>query len=166
MREPDQVASWLRTTRAQRRAGVDAVCASCGDERRAYALIHGRVPPCCFACDRIAHGRVPFEDDHSFGLRNSELTIRVPVNDHRAVLSVAQYQWPPETLQNPDGDPFLASAARFRGLYNNFEYMLADCLKEAERLEQLSARMRRKYGAQWWSEKAPTSMPVKKRSRR
>ncbi|MGA8474036.1 MAG: hypothetical protein WB681_03120 [Candidatus Cybelea sp.] len=166
MRERDQVASWLRTTRAQRRAGVDAVCASCSAERRPYALIHGRVPPCCFACDRIARRRDPFEDDHSFGQHNSDLTIRVPVNDHRAVLSVAQYQWPPETLQNPDGDPFLVSAARFRGLYNNFEYMLGDCLNEAERLEQLSARMRRKYGPRWWCEETSSPKPAKKRSRR
>jgi hypothetical protein len=64
-----------------------------------------------------------------------------------------------QDARESDGDPFLASAARYRGLYNDGEYllsrvlaMLADCAQEAERLEQLSALMRRKYGAQWWCE--------------
>lgn len=149
MRARDPVAAWLRATRAQRRVGVKAACALCG-ERRPYALIAGRVPPCCFRCERLAHGRSPYELNHPFGQRNSDLTIRCPINDHRAVLSVAQYNWPPETLENPAGDPFLAAAARFRGLHDNFEYMLADCVREAERLEQLSATMRQKYGERWW----------------
>ncbi len=164
MRERDSAAAWRRRTRAQRRAGVGAACASCG-EGRPFALIYGRVPPCCYACDRVAHGRPPWDDDHPFGQNNADLTVRVPVNDHRAVLSVAQYQWPPETLQNPDGDPFLASAARYRGLYNLLQYVLGDCLKEAERLEQLSARMRRKYGAQWWCE-APREKSGRKTDRK
>jgi hypothetical protein len=152
MREPDPIGAWLRNARAQRRVGRDAVCVSCGKEARPYALISERVPPCCFRCDRLAHGRPPFESNHVFGRSNSSLTIRIPVNDHRAVLSVAQYHWPPETLQNTDGDPFLASAARYRGLYDNFKYMLEDCLEEAARLEQLSAAMRVKYGERWWCE--------------
>jgi len=152
MRERDPVDAWLRGVRAQRRVGSGAVCASCRRERRPFALISGRTPPCCFACDRVAQGRPPCEDNHAFGKRNSDLTIRYPINDHRAVLSVAQYHWPPETLQNSDGDPFLASAARFRGLYDNLAYMLGDCLAEAERLEQLSAHMRKKYGPNWWCE--------------
>jgi hypothetical protein len=155
MRERDPIAAWLRNVRAQRRAGVDAVCSSCGEERRPFALINGRDPPCCFRCDRIAHRRQPYEHNHVFGRRNSDLTIRYPVNDHRAVLSVAQYHWPPETLQNSDGDPFLGAAARFRGLYDNFTCMLADCLEEAARLEQLSTAMRVKYGERWWCEAKP-----------
>lgn len=148
----DRIAEWLRNVRAQRRAGVGAVCAYCRKERRPFALITGRIPKCCFACDQIAHGHAPYERNDAFGRRNSRLKIRVPINDHRAVLSVAQYHWPPETLRNPDGDPFLASAGRYRGLYDNFEYMLGDCLKEAKRLEELSGLMRRKYGPQWWCE--------------
>ncbi len=164
MTQRDSAGAWRRRTRAQRRAGVGAACALC-DERRPFALIYGRVPPCCYACDRVAHERPPYEDDHPFLRSNGELTIRVPVNDHRALLSVRQYEWPPETRENPDSDPFLASAARYRGLYNVIEYMLADCLKEAERLEQLSARMRRKYGPQWWCE-APRSKRGQKADRK
>jgi hypothetical protein len=149
MRASDPIGAWLRDTRAQRRVGREAACA-CG-EARPFSLISGRSPSICFHCERLAYGREPFEDNHAFGKRNSPLTIRYPVDDHRAVLSVAQYRWPPETLQNPAGDPFLTAAARFRGLYDNFKYMLEDCLEEASRLEQLSAAMRRKYGVSWWA---------------
>jgi hypothetical protein len=153
MGERDPIRAWLRSSRAQRRVGRAAACA-CG-EARPFALISGRSPPICFRCERLAHDREPYEDNHVFGKRNSALVIRYPINDHRAVLSVAQYRWPPEALENPDGDPLLAAAARFRGLYDNFEYMLDSCLKEAARYEQLSATLRRKYGRQWWRGKSP-----------
>ncbi len=108
MRERDPAAAWRRTTRAQRRAAVGAVCA-CGESPAVRADLRPRAAVLlCLRPDR-ARPR-PCEDDHPFGQHNADLTVRVPVNDHRAVLSVAQYQWPPETLQNPDGDPFLASA--------------------------------------------------------
>jgi hypothetical protein len=100
MRERDSAAAWRRRTRAQRRVGVGAACASCG-ERRPFALISGSVPPRCYACDRIAHGRPPYEDEHPFLRRNSDLNFPVPINDHRAVLSVRQYEWPRKTRENP-----------------------------------------------------------------
>jgi hypothetical protein len=158
MREDDPISAWLRHARAQRRVGVTAACA-CG-EARPFALISARLPPICFRCDRIAQGREPYEANHVFGKRSSDLTIRYPVNDHRAVLSVGQYRWPPQTLENSDGDPFLAAAARFRGLYDNFEYMLRDCLEEAQRLEHLSVAMRQKHGPHWWTEAPPEKANV------
>ncbi len=155
MRERDPIGAWLRDTRAQRRVGHAAACA-CG-EARPFALITGMKPPICFRCERLAHGREPYEDNHVFGKRNSPLTIRYPINDHRAVLSVKQYRWPPGTLENPGVDPFLAAAARFRGLHDNFECMLDDCLKEAARYEVLSALLGRKYGPMWWAEASAPS---------
>jgi hypothetical protein len=162
MRKHSPIGAWVRGTRAQRRVGIDASCASCGEDRP-YALIAGRVPPCCYACERLAQGRAPYEHNHVFGQRNSDVTIRYLINDHRAVVSVAQYRWPPDTLENPDGDPLLAFAARYRGIYDNFKYMLDDCLREAERFEQWSADMRRKYGNLWWREDA--KKPPRKRRR-
>jgi hypothetical protein len=150
MHESDPIGAWLRDTRAQRRVG--RVPCACG-EARPFALITGRSPPLCHRCERRAHGRKPYEDNHVFGKRNGSLMIRYPVNDHRAILSVAQYHWPPETLENSEGDPFLAAAARFRGLYDNIKYMLDNCVEEAQRLEQLSKAMRQKYGRRWWSER-------------
>jgi hypothetical protein len=29
----------------------------------------------------------------------------IAVNDHRAILCVAQYDWPKDTLENPNADP-------------------------------------------------------------
>ena len=162
MRKRNPAAAWVRNARAQRRVGEDAACA-CG-ERRPFALISRREPQCCYRCERLAHGRAPYEDNDVFGRRNSSLKIRYPINDHRAVLSVAQYRWPTETLENPDGDPLLAFAARYRGIHDNFKYMLDDCLREAELFEQLSAVMRQKFGDLWWRE--DTGKPARKRRRR
>ncbi len=124
MRARDPIGAWLRDTRAQRRVGREAACA-CG-EARPFALISGRSPPICFRCERLAHGRAPYELNHVFGKRNSALTIRYPINDHRAIFSVKQLDWPPGALDNPNGSPLRASIARFDGLYDNVEHMLAE----------------------------------------
>jgi hypothetical protein len=48
---------------------------------------------------------------HVAGKANSPITVPVPVNDHRACLSVAQADWPKSTLMNAHGSPLLAAAA-------------------------------------------------------
>ena len=149
MREHDPIGGWLRSSRSKRRVGPAAVCASCGKESRPYALIFGREPPCCFRCERIAQGRRPFELNHVFGRRNSELTIRYPVNDHRAVLSVKQLDWTGETLENPNGDVLLAGIARFHGLENNTAQMLADCIAFAPQLKHVQELLVTIYGEKW-----------------
>jgi hypothetical protein len=146
MREPDPIGAWLRSTRAQRRVGPGAVCA-CG-ESRPYALIAGRVPPCCFRCDRIAQARSQHEDNHVFGQRNSDLIIRYPINDHR-VLSVAQYRWPPGTLDNPNKSVLLASVARSHGLYDNIEHMLAEHKADSAQLAHIEELLAIVYGPNW-----------------
>lgn len=147
MAERDPIKAWVRTSRAQRRVGQGASC-TCG-ERRPFALITDRL---CFKCDRIANGRPPYEENHVFGKRNGALTLRVPVNDHRAVLSVAQYGWPPRTIENSDGSPLLEAAARFRGLHDNMQYMLDDCVARAEFFESVDALLCEAYGPNWWSD--------------
>ncbi len=137
MAERDPIKAWARKTRAQRRAGKDAAC-TCG-EQRPFALIAGHTPPICFACDRIAHGRGPYEWNHIFGRQNSAAQVRVPINDHRAVLSVAQYDWTPETLSNPHKCDLLEAAARLRGRADLLQYMLDDSRACAERLERRCA---------------------------
>lgn len=152
MPERDPIKSYARDTRAQRRVGQDAAC-PCG-EQRPFALIAGRAPPICFACDRTAHGRKPYEDNHIFGRQNSDAQVRVPINDHRAVLSVAQYEWPPKTLANADASPLLEAAARYRGLRDAVGFMLDDCAIRAEYLERADALLREAYGEHWWCEVA------------
>lgn len=158
MAERDPIKEYVRNARADRRVGEAAVCA-CG-ERRSFALIAGRMPAICFACDRIAHGRPPYEWNHVFGKHNSDLQIRVPINDHRAVLSVAQYDhWPPETIENSEGSILLEAAARIRGLHDQVTYMLKDCLATAEALERLDAKQR--SAAISKKKRAPTTLRKK-----
>ncbi|MFY9738284.1 MAG: hypothetical protein WAK11_04440 [Candidatus Cybelea sp.] len=146
MRRRNMIGGWLRATRAQRRVG-SAACA-CG-EARPFALIAGRSPPMCFCCERVARGRPPYELNHVFGKHNSDLTIRYPVNDHRAVFSVKQLDWTPETLENPTGDVLLGSIARFHGLDNNTAQMLADCIAFAPRLKHVQELLVTIYGPDW-----------------
>ena len=137
----------LRDTRAQRRVGNAAACA-CG-EARPFALIRGRLPPICFRCERLAHGREPYDLNHVFGKRNSPLTIRYPVNDHRAVFNVKQLDWTPESLENPNGDPLLEALARFHGLDNNVVHMLADCIAFAPKLKRVQDLLVTVSGPNW-----------------
>lgn len=146
MREHDPIGAWLRDTRAARRVGRKA-CA-CG-EARPFALISGRSSPICFRCERLAHGREPYEFNHVFGKRNSPLTIRYPVNDHRAIFNVKQLDWTPESLENPNGDPLLESSARFHGLDNNVGHMLADCIAFLPKLAHLRELLITIYGPNW-----------------
>ncbi len=149
MRDPDPIGAWLRNVRAQRRVGPGAVCASCGVERRPVALISGRTPPLCYRCERIAQGREPYEDNHVFGRRNSDLTIRYPINDHRAVLSVAQYRWPPGAVENPHGSVLMAGVARMQGAYDNVEHILGDNREFTAGLVHVDQLLTTVYGPQW-----------------
>jgi len=149
MREDDPTGAWLRSSRSQRRVGPGAVCATCGKESRPYGLIFGREPPCCYRCDRIAQGEPPYEHNHVFGKRNSDLTIRYPVNDHRAVFNVKQLDWTDKTLENPNGDVLLAGIARFHGLEDNTAQMLADCIAFAPQLKHVQELLVTIYGEKW-----------------
>src|SRR5215467_9967630 len=95
--QTDPIAAYQRKTAAARRIGQNAQCI-CG-EKRPEALITGSVPIICAACKRKQEGKATMDDHHAFGEANdSATTIPVPVNDHRAELSVAQQDWPKRTL--------------------------------------------------------------------
>jgi len=75
----------------------------------------------------------------------------VPVNDHRAILSPAQYDWPKETLENPDGSPLLAAAAHIRGFIDTIYYFIDKLLAWIpEFLEALHALLTKRLGPKWW----------------
>lgn len=147
MRECDPIGAWLRGTRAQRRVGCKAAC-SCG-EARPFALISERSPSICFRCERLAHGREPYENNEVYGKRNSALAIRYPINDHRAIFSVKQYRWPPGALENPNGSPLLEGVARMHGAYENIEHMLAENREYAAKLAQLDEQLAAVFGRNW-----------------
>jgi hypothetical protein len=145
----DPIGAYQRKVTAARRVGVDAQCA-CG-EKRPEALIPRNNPTICAECRRKKHGHKTLDDHHVAGEANSPVTIPLPVNDHRARLSVDQYDWPKKTLENPDGSPLLTRAARIRGyadtvLYLNEKLLLPD----ADMDELLDAFLTEKFGPQWW----------------
>src|SRR5712692_10828992 len=96
---------------AERRIGARQC--GCG-EARPQALIAGSRPLVCAACQRANNGQSTEDDHHIAGAANDETTISVPVNDHRADLTIAQSDWPKATLQNSEGSPLLAGAACIR----------------------------------------------------
>jgi hypothetical protein len=91
-------------------------------------------------------------DNHHFaGEANNPLTVPTPVNDHRAELNVAQYDWPKETRENPDGCPLLAAAGCIRGFVDWVVYIIdKGLLWIAEMAEALSKFLTDKLGPKWW----------------
>lgn len=145
----DPVGAYQRKATAARRIGQNKQCA-CG-EARPEALLAGSKPTICAACDRKRRGR-PTEDwHHVAGKANDPTRIRVPVNDHRADLSVAQYDWPKQTRENIDGSPLLAAAGYIRGSHDTIVYVIENLLLgHACKLEILDAYLVAKLGRKWW----------------
>jgi hypothetical protein len=138
-----------RKTIAARRVGEGNKC-SCGEDRP-EALLPGRKPTICAKCERTKRKVVTEDRHHVAGKANDPTTIRVPANDHRARLSVDQYDWPRPTLENPDGSPLLASAACIRGFVDTMLYLIEKILlPKAETLETLDAYLKNTLGPKWW----------------
>ncbi len=91
-------------------------------------------------------------DKHHFaGQPNNSLTVPVPVNDHRADLSVAQADWPKATRENPDGSPLLAAAACIRGFVDWVLYLIQKgVMWVAELLEALDKYLVETRGTKYW----------------
>jgi hypothetical protein len=150
--QSDPIAAAKRRSVAERRMGVGTACV-CG-ENRPLALIPGSNPVSCAKCKRRKKGRSAYDRHHVAGKANHPLTIPVPVNDHRAVLSEDQYEWPRATRENPDRSPLLIIAGCIRGLYKTIVYLLDELLLWiAEYLERLDDFMTSHLGAKWWTNK-------------
>lgn len=135
---------------AARRLGTNAKCA-CG-ESRPEALIAGSRPITCAECQRKRQGKSTLDAHHAAGKSNSPTTISVPVNDHRAVLSPAQQDWPKNTLENPDASPLLAGAGRIRGFVDSALFLMEQLLLwTADMLEALDSLLIQKLGPKWWN---------------
>ena len=145
----DPIGAYQRKATAARRFGGHTQCA-CG-EARPEALIAGSNPTICTACDRKRRGKTTFDDHHVAGKANNPATTPIPANDHRAELNVAQYNWPKETRENPDGSPLLAAAAFIRGFVDTIFYLIDKLLLWIpEMLEKLNALLVEKSGRKWW----------------
>jgi len=145
----DPIAAYQRQVTAARRVGLDRQCA-CG-EARPEALIANRELIVCAECERNSKGKTTMDNHHVAGKPNSPITISVPVNDHRAELSVGQHDWPKETRENPDGSPLLAAAGCVRGFMDTVTYLVNELLLWiAEFLERLNAFLAEALGPKWW----------------
>jgi hypothetical protein len=145
----DPIAAQARRAGAQRRVGIDAKC-ECGEDRP-EALIRKESDIACAACTRKRKGKTAVDNHHVAGKANSPVAIPIPVNDHRARLSVDQYDWPKKTLENVDRSPLLAAAACIRGFINTVIYLADKVLSWiAEMLELLDEHLIECWGSQWW----------------
>jgi hypothetical protein len=144
----DPEAAYVRKAIAARRIG-GRKCA-CGEERP-RALIPKSRPTICAECKRKKGGRTTLDDHHPAGETNDPTTLPVPVNDHRAELSPSQCDWPRDTLENPEGSPLLADAARIRGFTDTSVYLAEKLLlPTADSLEKLNSTLVNKLGPRWW----------------
>lgn len=134
---------------AERRIGVGQACA-CG-ESDPLALVKGTNPIVCAKCQRLQAGKNPLDKHHVAGRNNHPATISVPVNDHRAILSAAQYEWPKDMLQNPENSPVMAAAACIRGAVDTIKYVLDTLLSWiVDALRVLDGYLSEKLGPKWW----------------
>jgi hypothetical protein len=138
----------------QRRATALRIVAgrqcACG-EARPEALVVKHNPVICASCKRKQKGHSTMDNHHPAGEANDPITIPVPVNDHRAGLNVAQYDWPEETLENPNRSPLLARAASIRGYADTNVYLIEKLLLPvADCCELLDAFLTEKFGHKWW----------------
>jgi hypothetical protein len=91
------------------------------------------------------------DNHHVAGRANSPVTVAIPANDHRAILSEAQREWPQITQENPNGDPLLMIAGCIRGFINTLDYITENFVRWIpEMLEALSAVLANRLGPQWW----------------
>ena len=120
---------------------------------RPEALIAGSNPVICATCKRISQKKTTADNHHLAGEANNPTIIPIPVNDHRAQLNVAQYDWPKQTRENPDGSPLIAQAACIRGFSDTIVYLIEKLLLPgADLLETLDAHLVKRLGPAWWGE--------------
>jgi hypothetical protein len=145
----DPIGHARRRATAQRRVGAAAACA-CGESRPA-ALIAGTSPTTCAHCTRLRKGKTTLDKHHPAGRANDPTTVPIPTNDHIAVLTEAQHDWPPQTRENSAGDPLLRFAASVRGFCDTLLYLAKRLLlSTAQMLEIASRYFTDTLGPFWW----------------
>jgi hypothetical protein len=114
-------------------------------------LISDAVPIICFECQKRQLGQLTLEDHHPAFEVNSAAKVPIPANDHRAELSSAQYDWPKNTRENPDGSPLLSASGCLRGYADTNNYLVRSLLLiNPEFLELLDSFLTKKLGRRWW----------------
>ncbi len=144
----DPRGAYRRQVTASRRLGSKQ-CA-CGEARPQALIAHGD-QTICAECERKQQGKATSDQHHAAGAANDPMTIPIPVNDHRADLSVSQNGWPKDALENPDGCPLLRAAASVLGFIDTAVYLIKTLLLWiADMLKVLSVFLAAKLGPKWW----------------
>lgn len=147
----DPIAHAKRIAIASRRVGIGSACA-CG-EMRPFSLIGGSKPVICHECKRLKKCCRTFDYHHVAGKANDPTTIPIGANDHTD-LTEAQRAWPKSTLENPDGSPLLAIAARNRGNSDLIDHLMKKPLfRSAPFIEALDAFLASRFGRKWWTKR-------------
>lgn len=145
----DPIANYARKSVSARRIGVGRQCA-CG-ENRPEALVPKSEPIMCARCKRKKEDKSTVDQHHVAGTANSEVTVPVDVNDHRAELNVAQENWEKPILSNPNGCPVISVAGKIRGVADTHIYLLEQLMIEnPTMLVALSEFLEKKLGPNWW----------------
>jgi hypothetical protein len=145
----DPIRAYVREQIDTRRTREGAQC-ECG-ESRPKALVPNSKLTICAECERQRLGQSTVDQHHPAGEANDPTTVPIPVNDHRARMSVDQYDWPKTTIENPLGSPVLAAAARDRGYLDTNSYLQEKLLTpNAEMLEALDNYLADRLGPRWW----------------
>jgi hypothetical protein len=148
-RSSDPIKAGVRKAKAQRRVGQGAACTQCG-ESRPEALVARSRPKLCVQCYAVRRCKKRTETNHIAGKANSPITVEVPTNDHR-MLSDAQYEWPPNVLQNPDGRPVLKAAGFIAGAADFIQDLIVRGMRSVvDFLQKLDAWLCEKVGRFWW----------------
>jgi hypothetical protein len=91
------------------------------------------------------------ERHHVAGRRNCPITVPIPANAHKSRLTEDQYQWPKETLENPNGSPLRRAAGCIRGCVDLILWLMESMMEwVAELLERLDEYLHGKFGEEWW----------------
>ena len=159
--QPDPIRTFKRKSTRARRVGSKTSC-PCG-ETRLEALIGNSGE--CAECQRRRKGQSAIDNHHFAGIANSPTTVRISANDHRAVMSLAQYDWPRQTLENLEASPLLAAAGSVRGLAD-LNFLISELSpRNAELLEALDIFLTTKLGPRWWRDTPINEFTPKEKKR-
>jgi hypothetical protein len=104
---------------------------------------------------RRRKGKSTIDRHHVAGRANDPTIIPIPTNDHLAVLSEHQRDWPAGTLANPDGDPLLRYAAGIRGFWDTVRYLAERFLLTAAHVLEIASRFLTDTLGRFWWRKTP-----------
>ena len=138
----------MRRAQRRRRFGPDARCAICG-ESDPIALVGSGL---CYGCQVERAGKPDVEQHHVAGRHNSDVTVPLPLNEHR-LASDMQQDLPQRALRNPDSSPLLKASSSIRGFLDILRLIIDRVLGWIpEYLEKLDTSLTSLFGQRWWME--------------